>query len=88
MGDNFRMFDGGLVKRLLDEQGRTRKWFARECGIETKSLTHLLNGHVQPGRPLLKLIAIKLGVNEQSLDPELNSEFHTTAITPHREAAV
>lgn len=61
------MFDGALVKKLLEEQGRTRRWFARECGIQYNSLTQVLNGYVQPGLPLLKLMAIRLNVDESML---------------------
>lgn len=67
------VLDGAKVKRLLDEQGKTRKWFARECGIEEQSLRAALNGHMKAGRTLIKLMAIKLGIDESEIrsHPEL-----------------
>jgi transcriptional regulator with XRE-family HTH domain len=65
------MLDVLLLKKLLDEQGRTRKWLARECGIELGSLNHILAGRRQPGLPVLKLMARALGVSEGSLYPTI-----------------
>ncbi len=61
------LLDVEALKQLLEEQGRTRKWFAREIGIELSSLNHILNGRRKPGLPVLKLMALTLDVSEKFL---------------------
>jgi transcriptional regulator with XRE-family HTH domain len=65
------MFKGEYAKRLISEQGRTLEWVARQCGIEYRTLVHYLNGHGNPALPVIKLMAIHLGVPEHTLDPDL-----------------
>lgn len=55
------------VKQLLDEHGRTRKWLARECGLEVDSLKPILTGRRQPGLPVLKLMALAFNVSLNEL---------------------
>jgi transcriptional regulator with XRE-family HTH domain len=52
--------------KLLEEQGRTRKWLAAQCGIHIKSLHRILSGH-PPSLPVLKLMAIALEIDEEYL---------------------
>lgn len=61
------VINGDFVKQVLEEQGRTRRWLARECGIAYDSLIKLLNGYNNPSTPVVKLMAIRLGVSETAL---------------------
>ena len=55
------MLDVEAVKQRLEQEGRTRKWFADFCGLEVTSLNHVLSGRRSPSTAVLKLMAIALG---------------------------
>lgn len=58
------------AKQLLEQEGRTRKWLAEQCGIELQSLNNILAGSHNPGRPVLLLMAQALETTVEELDPE------------------
>lgn len=60
------MWNFELARKKLDEEGRTSKWLAEQIGLDIKSLGHILRGR-KPSLPVLKLIALKLGVPEADL---------------------
>lgn len=72
------MFRSNRVKELLEEQGRTRKWLARACGLEPLSLNHILAGRRQPGLPVLKLMAIAFNISERELTEKPSVEVNST----------
>lgn len=54
------------LKAQMEREGRTKKWLASGCGIELDSLGQILSGR-KPGKPLLKLMAIRLNCDEAAL---------------------
>lgn len=69
------MLDADEVKKRLEKEGRTRKWFADFCGLEVGSLTHILSGRRQPGTSALKLMAIALGCNVNDITKPIKSSL-------------
>jgi transcriptional regulator with XRE-family HTH domain len=63
-----------VVNKLIDEQGRTRRWIADKCGIQTPHLSLILNGERFPSRPVMKLLAHALGVSETAILVDEGSE--------------
>lgn len=64
------MWKSERVRQLIKERGLKQNWLANKCGIGQATLTHLLKGR-KPGRPVIKLIAINLGVPEVEIyDPD------------------
>ncbi len=61
------MWKCNAAVQLLEEQGRTRKWLAKQCEIEVESLNHLLAGRRSPSRPVLKLLAQALNTSVDHL---------------------
>ncbi len=59
--------DAEKTKQLVLASGRTKKWLADKCGISVPYLNLILNDKRSPGRPLVKLLAIALDVDEEAL---------------------
>jgi len=45
------------TRELIQEQGRTRDWVAKQCGIKTQTLTHYLANNGIPGASVMILLA-------------------------------
>lgn len=60
-------FNTGKAKILVESSRLKRAAIADECGVEVTTLTHYLNGHAVPGRPVVKLLAQTLEVPETEL---------------------
>lgn len=60
------MWNSGKARELLEQRGRTRKWLARECGVDVRSLNNMLLGR-KPGLPVIKLMAQALECEEGEL---------------------
>lgn len=54
------------AKKLIEEQGRTRAWVAKEIGVDPKSLNNILAGR-KPSLPVIKLMARLFSVPETLL---------------------
>lgn len=61
------MFKYERATELLKAQGRTRQWLADECEVTINTIYQLLSGHRAPGKQVLKLISIALGVPKEEL---------------------
>ncbi|MBA3755315.1 MAG: helix-turn-helix transcriptional regulator [Nitrosomonas sp.] len=55
-----------MAREKLEQEGRTTKWLANEVGLDIKSLGNVLRGR-KPSLPVIKLMALKLGVSEHEL---------------------
>lgn len=64
--------------QMIEEQGRTKRWIARYCGLSLESLNHYLTGRRNPRLPILKLLAQALNVQESSLIIEDQEEARRT----------
>jgi transcriptional regulator with XRE-family HTH domain len=73
------------VRQVLTERGHTRKWLASQCGIDVGTLHHILNGR-QPGRPVIKLLALALGVPEESLFTGAHEPISAQTVSRHSKS--
>lgn len=64
------MWNYEKAQSLLDQEGRTREWLAKKCGVEIGSLHQILGGHRNPGRPVLILMAQALKTTVEELEPQ------------------
>ena len=60
------MWNSELVRKRLEEEGRTTKWLADQCGLEVTTMRNVLQGR-KPSLPVIKLMALRLGVKEEDL---------------------
>lgn len=60
------MWNFELVRKRMDEEGRTTKWLAKQVGMDVKSLGNALRGR-KPSLPVIKLIALNLEIPEEDL---------------------
>lgn len=69
------------IQNELNNQGRTRKWLARELGISPGSLSMYLCGARAPAFPLGKLMSIILNVPlaDLNLSPHSTVRDKTTS---------
>jgi transcriptional regulator with XRE-family HTH domain len=61
-------FDSVKLRRAVEEQGRTVRWLARQCGVTDDTIRKALQGTRIPSLPVLKLMAIAL--ERPDLDPD------------------
>jgi transcriptional regulator with XRE-family HTH domain len=59
--------DRNRVRELIEEEGRTQKWVAKQCGITDKYLSQILTGTRSPSLPVIKLLAAVLKTEESAL---------------------
>lgn len=55
---------------LIERKGCTKRWLAKQCGIEVESLNHILKGRREPGKPVLLLMAHHLDTTQEYLNGE------------------
>lgn len=55
------------LRTLIQKKGLRMNWLAHECGVSASHLSNGLAGRLKLGRPLIKLLAIKLEVDEAKL---------------------
>ena len=60
------------AKKLIELRGRTRRWVARQCGVEPKTFNHYLAGKRNPSMPVLMLMAQVLETTVQDLWPDMD----------------
>lgn len=65
------MWNFEKANELLKKEGRTKEWFAKQCGVTLDTLYHFLAGRRKPSLPVLKLMAMALNCDESDLDPSL-----------------
>lgn len=59
------------IKDLLDQQGKTMYWLAKETGLSNQAILDLVNSEDIPGGTrwrTMKIIARALGVNIEDLE--------------------
>jgi len=60
-------FDHEKAKMLAEEAPLKRSYLASQCGIQTSTLTRYLNGHSEPSKAVVMLMAQDLRVPEADL---------------------
>ena len=63
------------AQRLLDGEGRTRRWLAKQCAIAESSLRIYMSGHKNPGPSVVKLMSMALGCSEAFLLDETSERL-------------
>lgn len=59
--------DRERVRELIELEGRTQKWVAKQCGITDKYLSQILTGSRDPSLPVIKMLASVLKTDEGTL---------------------
>ena len=65
-------FDHGKAKLLVEAAPLKRSYLASQCGIQTSTLTRYLNGHSDPSKAVVILMAQFLKVPEETLWAQLD----------------
>jgi transcriptional regulator with XRE-family HTH domain len=71
------MWSSERLGKLLEKEGRTRKWLADKCGLKIGSLHAVMTGNRKPGPPVVKLMALALNTSEGFLLGEETHEGNT-----------
>lgn len=79
------MFKADRARELLDQEGRTRKWLARELELTPGTLDQYLGGFQRPGKETIRKMAELLNADVSELDDELETD---TPIPSEAKAAV
>lgn len=73
------MWQPDRALRQLENEGRTRAWVAKYCGMTPQSINNFLAGRRSPTKPILKLMAQALNTTESYLmgeDMNFPEEVH------------
>jgi transcriptional regulator with XRE-family HTH domain len=67
-------FNKETARELIKASGRTQVWYAKQMGISRNYLSQMLSGGRSPSRPIIKLLAQSLEVEEGVLDLGLQGQ--------------
>lgn len=59
--------DRERVRELIELEGRTQRWVAKQCGISDNYLSQILSGDRDPSLPVIKMLASVLKTDEDAL---------------------